>query len=201
MRVAYPSTPAQYFHILRRQARSEQQRPLILMQPKSLLRLPEAASKLSDLTGGSFRPVIDDAMIADRAEVKRLVFCTGKIYYDLLPVRAPHIALVRIEELYPWPGNEVAAIVDLYPSLEEVVWAQEEPKNMGPWSYAAPRLRVSTGNALIMRYIGRPDRASPAEGYAEAHKREQDRIIAEVGSPMQQPGGAGAKRRGMALKC
>jgi 2-oxoglutarate dehydrogenase E1 component len=132
--------------------------------------------------------------------VKRLVFCTGKIYYDLLPVRAPHIAFVRIEELYPWPGNDVAAIVDLFPSLEEVVWAQEEPKNMGAWSYAAPRLRVSTGNALVMRYIGRPDRASPAEGYSEAHKREQDRIIAEVGLPMQQPGGAGTKRRGMALK-
>lgn len=199
MRVAYPSTPAQYFHILRRQARLAQRRPLILMQPKSLLRLPEAASKLTDLTGGSFRPVIDDPAMADREAVKRLVFCTGKIYYDLLAVRAPHIALVRIEELYPWPGNAVAGIVDLYPSLDEVVWAQEEPKNMGAWSYAAPRLRVSTGNALVMRYIGRPDRASPAEGYAEAHKKEQDRIIAEVGAPMEQAG-AGAKKRGVALK-
>ena len=200
MRVAYPSTPAQYFHILRRQMRLDPRRPLVLMQPKSLLRLPEAASKLSELTSGGFRAVIDDAAVSDRGEVKRLVFCTGKIYYDLLPVRAPHIALVRIEELYPWPGNEVAGIVDIYPSLEEVVWVQEEPKNMGAWSYAAPRLRVSTGNALVMRYIGRPDRASPAEGYAEAHKREQDRIVAEVGAPMQQPTGAGTKRRGVAMK-
>jgi len=199
MRVAYPSTPAQYFHIIRRQARLAQRRPLILMQPKSLLRLPEAASKLGDLTNGSFRPVIDDPAVSDREAVKRLVFCTGKMYYDLQPVRAPHIALVRVEQLYPWPGNDVAAIVDLYPSLEEVVWAQEEPKNMGAWSYAAPRLRVSTGNALVMRYVGRPDRASPAEGYAEAHKREQDRIIAEVGAPMQQTG-IGTKRRGAALK-
>jgi len=198
MRVAYPSTPAQYFHILRRQARLAQRRPLILMQPKSLLRLPEAASKLGDLTNGSFQHVIDDPSVASRETVKRLVFCTGKIYYDLLPVRAPHIALVRIEELYPWPGNAVAEIVDLYPNLEEVVWAQEEPKNMGAWSYAAPRLRVSTGNALVMRYIGRPDRASPAEGYADAHKREQERIIAEVGAPMPTP--AGAKKRGVALK-
>src|SRR5437588_8440598 len=200
MRVAYPSTPAQYFHVLRRQSRLEHRRPLILMQPKSLLRLPEAASRLSDLTSGGFQPVMDDPVAENRDAVKRLVFCTGKIYYDLLPVRAPHIALVRIEELYPWPGNEVAAIVDRFPSLEEVMWAQEEPKNMGAWSYAAPRLRVSTGNALVMRYAGRPDRASPAEGYAEAHKREQDRIIAEVGAPMQTAGGSGSKRRGMALK-
>ncbi len=199
MRVAYPSTPAQYFHVLRRQARLAQRRPLILMQPKSLLRLPEAASKLTDLANGSFQPVMDDSSITDREAVKRLVFCSGKIYYDLLPIRAPHIALVRVEELYPWPGNAVAAIVDLYPNLEEVVWAQEEPKNMGGWSYAAPRLRVSTGNALVMRYVGRPDRASPAEGYAEAHKSEQDRIIAEVGAPMQQAG-TGSKKRGVAVK-
>jgi 2-oxoglutarate dehydrogenase E1 component len=170
------------------------------MQPKSLLRLPEAASKLRDLTSGGFQHVIDDPAIEDRSAVKRLVFCTGKIYYDLLAAKAPHIAIVRVEELYPWPGNEVAAIVDQYSELEEVVWAQEEPKNMGAWSYAAPRLRVSTGNALLMRYIGRPDRSSPAEGYAEAHKREQDRIIAEVGAAMQIPGSAGAKRRGVALK-
>ena len=198
-RVAYPSTPAQYFHILRRQAQLCERRPLILMQPKSLLRLPEAASHLSDLTSGSFRPVIDDPVASQaRPEIARLVFCTGKIYYDLAPRRAPHVALVRVEELYPWPGNQIAQIVDLYPAIEEVVWAQEEPKNQGAWVHVAPRLRMSTGNALLTRYIGRPDRSSPAEGYAEVHKIEQERIIAEVNAPMQQP--AGAKRRGMALK-
>jgi 2-oxoglutarate dehydrogenase E1 component len=198
-RVAYPSTPAQYFHILRRQAQLYERRPLILMQPKSLLRLPEAASKLSDLASGSFRPVIDDPVASQNREaITRLVFCTGKIYYDLAVKRAPHVAIVRVEELYPWPGNLIAQIVDLYPSIEEVVWAQEEPKNQGAWSYAAPRLRMSTGNALLTRYVGRPDRASPAEGYAEVHKKEQDRIIAEVNAPMQQP--AGAKRRGVAVK-
>ena len=198
-RVAYPSTPAQYFHILRRQAQLYERRPLILMQPKSLLRLPEAASKLTDLTSGSFRPVIDDPVASQQREtITRLVFCTGKIYYDLAAKRAPHVALVRIEELYPWPGNQIAQIVDLYPAIEEVVWAQEEPKNQGAWSYVSPRLRMSTGNALLTRYVGRPDRASPAEGYAEAHKKEQDRIIAEVNAPLQQP--AGAKRRGMAVK-
>jgi 2-oxoglutarate dehydrogenase E1 component len=198
-RVAYPSTPAQYFHILRRQAALKERRPLILMQPKGLLRLPEAASRLSDLSNGKFRPVLDDPAASQAREaVTRLVFCTGKIYYDLLPKRAPHVALVRIEELYPWPGNQVAQIVDLYPAIEEVVWAQEEPKNNGAWSYVSPRLRMSTGNALLTRYVGRPDRASPAEGYAESHKKEQERIVAEVNAPAQQP--TGAKRRGMALK-
>jgi len=198
-RVAYPSTPAQYFHILRRQAALSERRPLILMQPKSLLRMPEAASKLADLTSGQFRPVIDDPVASQTREaITRLVFCTGKIYYDLAVKRAPHVAIVRIEELYPWPGSHVAQIVDLYPAIEEVIWAQEEPKNQGAWTYVSPRLRMSTGNALPTRYIGRPDRASPAEGYAESHKKEQERIVTEVNAPVQQA--SGAKRRGMALK-
>jgi 2-oxoglutarate dehydrogenase E1 component len=198
-RVAYPSTPAQYFHILRRQAQLYERRPLVLMQPKSLLRLPEAASHLSDLASGSFRPVIDDPVSSQNREaITRLVFCTGKIYYDLAAKRSPYVAIVRVEELYPWPGNQIAQIVDLYPAIEEVVWAQEEPKNQGAWSYVAPRLRMSTGNALLTRYVGRPDRASPAEGYAEVHKKDQERIVVEVNAPMQQM--AGAKRRGVALK-
>jgi 2-oxoglutarate dehydrogenase E1 component len=195
MSVAYPSTPAQYFHILRRHAKRTEKRPLVLMQPKSLLRLPEAASKLTDLTDGHFRAVIDDPAAENAREaVTRLVFCTGKIYYDLLPARQSHIALVRVEELYPWPHEEVARIVDLYPSVTEVVWAQEEPKNMGAWTFVSPRLRVSTGNAMIVRYIGRPERASPAEGYTAAHKLEQERIVAEVTA--ERTVSAGTKRRG-----
>lgn len=194
MRVAYPSTPAQYFHVLRRQGRDNTKRPLILMQPKSLLRLAEAASKLSDLTDGKFSPVLDDPVAANtRDAVTRLVFCTGKLYYDLLAQRKPHVALVRVEELYPWPHEEVARVVDLYPGAAEVVWAQEEPKNMGAWSYVSPRLRVSTGNAMIVRYIGRPERASPAEGYASAHEAEQARIVAEVNAERVAP--AGTRRR------
>jgi len=194
MYVAYPSTPAQYYHILRRQVLDRRRRPLILMQPKSLLRLREASSRLSDFTDTSFVTVIDDASAAERREeVKRLVFCTGKIYYDLLARQAPHVALVRVEQLYPWPHDEVARIVDLYPSAQEVVWAQEEPKNMGAWTFVSPRLRVSTGNAVIVRYIGRPERASPAEGYASAHKSEQERIVSEVVAPMEQPSGARRK--------
>ena len=192
--VAYPSTPAQYYHILRRQVSEKKRRPLVLMQPKSLLRLREASSRLSDLADASFVTVIDDAAVAEhRDQVKRLVFCTGKIYYDLLAKRSPHVALVRVEQLYPWPHDEVARIVDLYPAAAEVVWAQEEPKNMGAWTYVSPRLRVSTGNAMIVRYIGRPERASPAEGYASAHKAEQERIVSEVVAPMEQP--AGTRRR------
>jgi 2-oxoglutarate dehydrogenase E1 component len=198
-RVAYPSTPAQYFHILRRQAALSERRPLILMQPKSLLRMPEAASTLSDIASGSFRHVIDDPIASQSREaITRLVFCTGKVYYDLAVRRAPHVAIVRIEELYPWPGSQVAQIVDLYPAIEEVIWAQEEPKNQGAWTYVSPRLRMSTGNALPTRYIGRPDRASPAEGYAESHKKEQERIVTEVNAPAQQA--SSAKRRGMAFK-
>ncbi|MEP6732210.1 MAG: 2-oxoglutarate dehydrogenase E1 component [bacterium] len=183
MVVAYPSTPAQYFHIVRRQALRKERMPLILMQPKSLLRMPAAASSLEHLALGSFQPVIDDAAIGPRTnEVRRLVLCTAKMYYDLHEARGDRaeVALVRVDELYPWPGADVAAIVDRYPNLEDVVWAQEEPKNMGAWSYVAPQLRVATGNMLTIRYIGRPERASPAEGYSEAHKVEQKRIVAEV---------------------
>jgi 2-oxoglutarate dehydrogenase E1 component len=189
MRVAYPSTPAQYFHILRRQAQLEQHRPLILMQPKSLLRLPTAASRLDELASGRFRATIDDAQASARRDaVRRLVCCSGKIYYDLLAARGdaaqgsggPEVALARVEELYPWPHEEVARIVDAYPNLEEVVWAQEEPKNMGAWSYVAPRLRASTGNQMVIRYIGRPERASPAEGYIQTHQAEQARIVGEA---------------------
>ncbi|MBA4072890.1 MAG: hypothetical protein C0497_13780 [Gemmatimonas sp.] len=196
MMVAYPSSPAQYFHLLRWQARREPRRPLILMQPKSLLRLPQAASRLADLTTGTFRLVIDDpAGEAKREQVRRLVFCTGKVYYDLA-AKAPgaHVAVVRVEALYPWPLDDVARFVDRYPNIDEVAWIQEEPKNMGAWSYIAPRLRGAAGNALVIRYIGRPERASPAEGYSKAHADEQGRIVQEALDVPPPRGGAGMRR-------
>lgn len=183
MTVAYCSTPAQYFHLLRRQALRKARRPLICMQPKSLLRLPQAASRLEDLVQGGFQSVIDDPIASQRRdEVRRIVFCTGKVYYDLAlaPSRNPAVALVRVEELYPWPHEEIQRIMDLYPAIEQVVWAQEEPKNQGAWTYVQPRLRVSAGAAVGVRYVGRPERASPAEGFADAHQTEQARIIATV---------------------
>ena len=183
LRIAYPSTPAQYFHVLRRQALSEGRRPLVLMQPKSLLRLPAAASRLADLTSGGFRPVLDDPSPAIVPEqVRRLVLCTGKIYYDLAAAqeRNGHVALVRVEELYPWPHEALAAVLDRYTAIEEVVWAQEEPKNMGAWTFVAPRLRAAVGNTMPIRYIGRPERASPAEGYASAHSEQQSRLVSDA---------------------
>ncbi len=184
--VAYPSTPAQYFHVLRRQARRALRRPLVLMQPKSLLRLPAAQSHLDALAAGRFQPVLDDPRAeARRAEVRRLVFCTGKVYYDMLEAwtkggEEPGVALIRVEELAPWPHEAIAAIVDAYPNVEDVVWAQEEPRNMGAWTYVSPRLRASTGTQLPVRYVGRPERASPAEGYASVHAREQARIVSDA---------------------
>jgi 2-oxoglutarate dehydrogenase E1 component len=208
MTVAYPSTPAQYFHILRRHMKCPERRPLILMQPKSLLRLPDAASRLEDLAAGTFQPVIDDPAAGSigREAVRRLVFCTGKIYYDLAGARAQTtkgggrraegggkaaprssantgVAVVRVEQLYPWPHEQVVAALDRYPAVDEVVWAQEEPKNMGAWSYVALRLLASAGKELGVRYIGRPERASPAEGYKTTHDVEQARIVQEVLAP------------------
>ena len=192
MRVAYPSTPAQYFHILRRQAASAPCRPLVLMQPKSLLRLAQAASSVRDLTESTFQPVIDDpAGGGKRQEVTRLVFCTGKIFYELTAKPVPgDVGVIRIEELYPWPHTDVSRVLDLYPNVKEVAWVQEEPKNMGAWSYVAPRLRGSAGNAVVIRYVGRPERASPAEGYPQTHAEEQGRIVADALAAAQRTSGA-----------
>ncbi len=184
MVVVYPTTAAQYFHLLRRHVASPSRRPLIVMTPKSLLRLDRAASSLAEFADGHFATVIDDsvASAADRRDgVTRLVFCSGKVFYDLSAAARPaHIALVRVEQLYPWPHDGVTWALDHYPNTREVVWAQEEPKNMGAWTYVAPRLRAATGTSVPVTYIGRAERASPAEGYLASHQREQARIIAEV---------------------
>jgi 2-oxoglutarate dehydrogenase E1 component len=145
--------------------------------------LPQASSTLNDLAKGKFQPVIDDpSMTNQRNEVRKLVFCTGKLYYDLVtaPARSPHVAVVRVEELYPWPHEEIVHIAERYPALEQVVWAQEEPRNQGAWTYVQPRLRASAGTALGVSYVGRAERASTAEGYKDAHDTEQARIVAEI---------------------
>lgn len=187
IRVANCTTPAQYFHLLRRQARRNRVRPLVIFTPKSLLRLPQAASNLNDLTSGSFRPVLDDADpgVQQRAAVvERIVLCTGKIFYDLLAEAARlgdrRPALVRIEGLYTFPEDAVRAVLARYPSAKDIVWAQEEPRNMGAWAYIAPRLGALLPAGSLLGYAGRPERASPAEGYPKAHSAEQGRIVAEA---------------------
>jgi 2-oxoglutarate decarboxylase len=180
IRVAYPTTPAQYFHLLRRQARIAKQRPLVVMTPKSLLRLPQAASSPSELVEGRFQPVLGDAAV-DPSQVTRLVLCTGKIYYDLLasPAREANssVAIGRVELLYPFPQAELLALVERYPKLQEVVWVQEEPRNMGARAYMSPRLLQVLPAHLQFGYIGRPERAASGEGYPIAHATEQQRII------------------------
>jgi len=180
IRVANPTTPAQYFHLLRRQARIAKQRPLVCMTPKGLLRLPLAASPAEELAEGRFRPVLADPT-ADPERVTRLVLCSGKIYYDLLasPKRAesPQVAIGRVELLYPFPQGELLSLIESYPNLNEVVWVQEEPRNMGARAFMSPRLLQILPEHLHFGYIGRPERAASGEGYPIAHATEQRRII------------------------
>jgi 2-oxoglutarate dehydrogenase E1 component len=160
---------------------------LIDLTPKSLLRHPKAASSLSDLSEGRFHPVLDDPDATDRREeVKRLILCSGKVAIDLATTAATRdhspdwVAVARVELLYPFPARELENTVSSYPNLRGVVWLQEEPANMGAWSYMAPRLREILPQQLPLRYIGRPERASTAEGSPEAHAEEQERILREA---------------------
>jgi len=183
IRVANCTTAAQYFHLLRRQALEASARPLIVMTPKGLLRLKEASSSLDDLAHGSFQPVLADSEVSAE-EIHRLILCSGKIAYDLLghELRSTsgRIAVGRLEQLYPFPVEAAAQLTRSYPRLEEVVWVQEEPQNMGAWRAIRHRLEEALPLGVKLRYVGRPWRASPSEGYPTAHVREQDRILREA---------------------
>jgi 2-oxoglutarate dehydrogenase E1 component len=181
IRVANPTTPAQYFHLLRRQALIAKQRPLIVMTPKSLLRLPQATSSVAELAEGTrFEPVLAEPGV-ENGEVTRLLLCTGKIYYDLVghPSRAAHkgLAVARVELLYPFPEGQILALMRSYPNLKEVVWVQEEPRNVGARAHMFPRLMQIMPDEIRFGFIGRPERASPGEGYPAAHIAEQNRIV------------------------
>jgi 2-oxoglutarate dehydrogenase E1 component len=181
IRVASPTTPAQYFHLLRRQARIAKQRPLVIMTPKSLLRLPQASSSVADLAENTrFQPVLAEPGVDD-GRVTRLVLCTGKIYYDLVGHSErqahPGLAVGRIELLYPFPERQLLELIQRYPRLREVVWVQEEPRNMGARAHMSPRLMQILPHEIHCGYIGRPERASPGEGYPVAHIAEQSRIL------------------------
>ena len=228
MRVVSPSTPAQYYHLLRRQAHFRPQRPLVVMSPKSLLRHPMATSRVSDLFNGRFQPVLDDPTcldpgdldptkpdpppttpgpgdvdtpdldtqgvegpLLDRLAVTRLVLCSGKLFYDLagsdLREGARNVAIVRLEELYPFPSSETQELVARYPNLDEVVWVQEEPRNMGALAFVGPRLRTVVPREVKLDYVTRPEHASPAEGKHIDHLVEQARVIREaLGGPAPQ---------------
>ncbi len=183
MRVANVSSSGQYFHLLRMQAKTllTNPRPLIVFTPKSLLRNPLAASPTSVFTDGEFQPVIDDPRAADRREkVTRLILATGKVLIDLEQSEhrdSENVAVARVEMLAPFQTEPLRELIDSYPNVKEIVWLQEEPRNMGAWSYMGYRLRDLVEDRIPVRYIGRPDQASPAEGYAEAHKANQARII------------------------
>jgi 2-oxoglutarate dehydrogenase E1 component len=184
LRIANCTTSGQYFHLLRRQALDATARPLIVLTPKGLLRLKQAGSTLDDLANGEFRPVLDDpshSAEGDRWHVERLVLCQGKVYYDIVGheehANATGVAVARLEQLYPFPTERLQAVLAGYPNLREVVWAQEEPQNMGAWRAIRHRLEETKSEGVPLIYVGRPWRASPSEGYPTSHLREQDRIV------------------------
>jgi 2-oxoglutarate dehydrogenase E1 component len=182
MRIANPSTAAQYFHLLRRQALIKKPRPLVVFTPKGLLRLPRASSSLAELTDSNFQLVLDDPTAEERREkVERLVLCSGKIYYDIdgndKRGAAVEVALARVELLYPFASDQIEELIGSYPNLKQIAWVQEEPKNMGAWSVMWRRMPDLIPDGVDFGYIGRPQRASPGEGYSAAHVREQERIV------------------------
>ena len=180
IRVANLTTPAQMFHLIRRQAKIPKQRPLIIMSPKSLLRLPQASNRIEHLSETRFFPVLAEPWI-DVDKVTRLILCTGKIYYDLVGhsqrENNESVAVGRVELLYPFPEAQLVELLATYPNLEDVVWVQEEPRNMGARAHMGPRLMQILPEHLRFGYVGRPERASTGEGYPAAHVLEQSRIL------------------------
>jgi 2-oxoglutarate dehydrogenase E1 component len=181
LQVCYPTTPAQYFHLLRRQIKPGMERPLIVMTPKSLLRLPAASSSVVDLTTDGFKPVIDDVEIEDAAAVEKIVMCSGKVYYDLFEARKKsedkRVAIVRLEQFYPFPTDAVRATLPKYSNAREFIWAQEEPRNMGGWTFVEPRVESLLKEGQRPIYVGRTASASPATGSYSIHQKEQAQIV------------------------
>jgi 2-oxoglutarate dehydrogenase E1 component len=186
VRIVNCSTAAQYFHVIRRQALHPKPRPLILLTPKGLLRLKESTSRLDELAKGSFRPILDDPRLDEdgRRRTGRLVLCSGKVYYDIVGHEelgaAEGVAVARLEQLYPFPVAPYDELLSRYPNINELVWAQEEPQNMGAWRAIRHRLEEGLPAEVELRYVGRPWRASPSEGYPTAHLLEQDRIARDA---------------------
>jgi 2-oxoglutarate dehydrogenase E1 component len=181
LRVVYPSTAAQYFHVLRRQARAARQVPLICFTPKRYLRLAQSRSPIEAFTHDHFHRVLGDRSTdLDPASVRRVLVCCGKLAHELMDGRdqaATPVAVVRIEQLYPWPEPELAAALDRYPNATQVWWVQEEPANMGAWRYAEPLLARAVDGAARVDHVARHASASPATGSAKVHEREQQALV------------------------
>ncbi|TCK01984.1 2-oxoglutarate dehydrogenase E1 component [Volucribacter psittacicida] len=184
MQVCVPSTPAQVYHMLRRQALRKVRRPLIAISPKSLLRHPLAVSAMTELTEGYFQTVIGEIDPLEASKIKRIVLCSGKVYYDLLEYRRQQqleqVAIIRIEQLYPYPHEEVKAILAQYPQVTDFVWCQEEPQNQGAWYCSKHNFEASIPEQATLRYAGRPASASPAVGYMSLHIKQQQQLIEDA---------------------
>ena len=184
LQVVQPTTPAQMFHLLRRQILRPFRKPLVVMTPKSLLRYKPAASHIEDLTEGTFRPVLGDPVPASPEKITTAVLCTGKLFYDLAKAReersAEEVSIVRVEEIAPFPGQEIEKVLSHYPNARDIVWAQEEPANMGAWWYMAQQMPAVLREEQTMRCVSRATAATPAVGSYTLHGREQKEIMAEV---------------------
>jgi 2-oxoglutarate dehydrogenase E1 component len=186
MRIAYPSTAAQYFHLLRRQVLllKNDPLPLIVFTHKGLLRHPLVASAVGELTDGAWQPVMDDAEVEDPKSVTSLMLCSGRVYVDLvssqLRKQIPSVGIARLEQLYPFPKDALDGVLDRYSSLERLIWVQEEPLNMGAWNYLHPRLRQLTEDRYPLHYVGRPESSSPAEGSSTSYRANQQALIEQA---------------------
>ncbi|PPK41655.1 transketolase-like protein [Trinickia symbiotica] len=185
MRVVQPTTPAQLFHVLRRQALASDRRPLVVMTPKSLLRHPEAVSTFDELGEGAFREILPDALLeASRASsVERVIVATGKVYFELLEHRrvdATDTPIIRVEQLYPFPAQQLAAELARYPNLKTIVWCQEESRNQGAWSFVEPQLRELPPTGAKLAYAGPDAGASTAPGYHSAHVARQSALVEQA---------------------
>jgi 2-oxoglutarate dehydrogenase E1 component len=186
MRVAYPSTAAQYFHLLRRQALllKTDPLPLIVFTPKGLLRHPLAASTVGELAEGSWQPLIDDVEVDKPKSITSLILCSGRIYVDLagseLRKNIRNVAIARLEQLYPLPKEALESLIHEYPNLERLIWVQEEPLNMGAWDYLRPRIRQLVDEQIAIHYVGRPESSSPAEGSSTVYRANQQALIEQA---------------------
>ena len=184
MQVVVPSNAAQIFHLLRRQMLRPFRKPLVVMTPKSLLRKKEAASAIHELANGSFQTVIPDTTTVDEKGVKRIVACCGKVYYDLAfkrtELQRADTAIIRIEQLYPFPHKQFEAEIKRYPNAGEAVWCQEEPQNQGAWYQIGHYLRENMRDEQKLHYAGRPAAASPAGGYMARHNERQKTLVEQA---------------------